>query len=151
MITSRAITPDDFIFLENSLKDDEFHKDTPPEFFYEDGTITNIYSDEKGIVLFLRGKPFIKEELGVKAIWLDIQFYSNKDYKRNLKVMLEGLPLLAKSASKNGFTAFIFESDVPLLRKFCIRRLGFTELDKYLVKVLEELPELAIDKCDEVV
>ena len=136
-MTSRFITHDDYGLLAESLKNDEYHKGTSPEFFYEEGTVTLVYSDEEGIVLFARGKPLVHE--GVTAIQLDLQYVSNTSTKRNMKVMAEGFPDLEAKALENGFSAFFFFSDVPLLRKFCCRRLGFSELgNDVLVKVLQE-------------
>lgn len=134
---SRFITQDDYGLLEESIKKDEYHKDTSPEFFYEDGTVCLVYSDEEGPVLFARGK--VLEQGTVRAIELDIQYVSNTDARRNMKMMLEGFPDLEAKALQNGFSAFFFFSDVPLLRKFCTKRLGFEVWsDIALVKVLKE-------------
>ena len=53
--------------------------------------------------------------------------------------MLEGFPLLEKSAKENGFKGILFESNVPVLRAFCTKRLGFDELlDNWLIKAYNE-------------
>jgi hypothetical protein len=146
MVTSRYLTHEDYGKLAESLLLDEYHKGTSPEFFYQVGTTCSVYSDEKGEVLFARGLPLVFNN--TKIIKLDIQFIDNKDYKRNLKVMLEGFSVLEKNAKANGFTGFIFDSTVELLRKFCCKRLGFVALPgDLLVKVLQE--DQALDKDSE--
>jgi hypothetical protein len=137
MITNRIITLEDYNLLANSLLLDEYHKDTYPGFFYAEGTMCSVYSDEKGIVCFVRGKPIYNGSIAF--IQLDIQYLNNSDGKRNLRVMLEGFPELEKLAKLNGFSGFFFESTAPLLRKFCVKRLGFSlQEDDLLVKIFQE-------------
>ena len=131
MVTSRYITKDDYNILKESLPLDPYHKDTPAEFFYEEGTVSSVFEDEDGIVLFVRAKAV------ESIIILDIQFMNNLDAKRNMKTMVTGFPILAERAKEHGFYAFCFASTVQLLRKFCCKRLGFTEFDdQLLIKVL---------------
>jgi len=139
MITSRFIEPYDRTLLESSLKDDEFHKDTGVEFFYEEGTVTSVFSDDESVILFVRGRPLFHEESGSALVQLDLQYVKNMDAKRNIKTMLEGFPIIEERARKAGFLGFIFNSDVPLLRKFCVKRLGFLELnEQFLYKVIQK-------------
>ena len=138
MITIRNIELSDKELLEKSLQEDEFHKDTPVEFFYEPGTVCSVYSDEAGIVLFTRGKAV--EVNNKRVIRLDIQFLDNYAARRNLKVMLAGFTRLLDNAKDNGFNAMVFESTHPLLRNFCIKRLGFAQVPDFhnwLVKYLD--------------
>lgn len=148
MITSRFLTVEDHQQLSNSLSEDEYHKDTPLEFFLEEGTVCSVFEDETGVVLFVRGQPlFHKEDQGIRLIRLDIQYLNNVNAKRNLRTMLEGFPILEKRAKDNGFIGFIFSSAAPLLRKFCIKRLGFEPVDdEFLVKVLYDDPVEIVDK-----
>ncbi len=135
MITSRYITPEDLPILSDSLAKDEYHVDTPVNFFTEDGTVCLIYQDEDGPICFVRGAPV--ESNGVAIIQLDIQYLDNKDFRRNLKAMLAGFPELERRAKENGFSGFFVVSNVPLLRNFCIKRLGFQEYgNEFLVKSL---------------
>ena len=54
-----------------------------------------------------------------------------------MKAMLSGFPIIESRAKDNGFAGFLFNSNVPLLRKFCIKRLGFKEItDVYLGKII---------------
>ena len=134
-VTSRYITPEDYNLLEGSLLLDEHHNETPVSFFYEEGTVCSVYEYNGKPVLFARGSSVMfYEKLYLK---LDLQFIDNYNIKDNLKAMLFGFPLLAERAKNNGFNSIVFESNVPLLRNFCIKRLGFTEWDgQLLVKVL---------------
>jgi hypothetical protein len=142
MITSRFITEEDYDILKKSLEKDEYHFDTPPEFFYEEGTVCSVYNDEDGPILFVRGQPIEYGTYGVRAIRLDIQYLNNRDAKRNLKAMLEGFPELETKAKANGFSEFFFMSDQPFLRKFCVKRLGFKEVNEdILVKILLDKSE----------
>lgn len=138
MITYRFIEERDYPLLIESLAEDEFHKGTGLEFFLEDGTVCSVYEDELGPILFVRGKPIIHNN--IVMIQLDIQYLNNEDARRNMKAMTEGFPVLASQAKMNGFTGFFFESNVPLLRKFCIKRLGFQEYGDLLVKLLLDEP-----------
>jgi hypothetical protein len=132
---SRLITPNDYGTLAQSLEHDKYHKDTTPEFFYEEGTVCSVYEDESGPVLFVRGKAIVEEP--VRVIQLDIQFLDNDNAKRNMRTMIEGFHELETKAIENGFIGFFFVSNVPLLRKFCVKRLGFEEMsENVLVKRL---------------
>jgi hypothetical protein len=124
MITSRYLQPEDYPLLLTSLTADEYHP-MVPLFFVEPETITLVYEDEKGPVMFVRGKGI--DNNGIQTLQVDIQYVSNKDGKRNLKVMREGFPALAAKAKENGFSDIVFDSSVPALRKFCLKRLGFVE------------------------
>jgi len=141
MITNRFIETKDHPLLATSLEEDEFHQGTGLEFFLEEGTVCSVYEDENGPILFVRGKPIIHEN--IVMIQLDIQYLNNKDGKRNMRAMVEGFPELIEKAKENGFTGFFFVSNVPLLRKFCVKRLGFEEYgDELLVKLLlDETPK----------
>lgn len=130
----RFIREEDYPLLTESLSKDEFHQGTTLAFFLEEGTVCSVYEDEKGIVLFARGKPIIYNDIGI--IQLDLQFLDNYDAKRNINIMSKGLQELETKAIRNGFNGFFFESKVPLLKKFCVKRLGFQEYGDLLVKVL---------------
>lgn len=141
MVTNRYLEPADYEALAHSLAMDKHHSNTPLEFFTQTGTVCSVYEDDKGIVLFARGEviELINPEtaLMVKVLKLDLQFMSNNDAKRNMRTMLEGFPRLAILAKNNGFDVVAFESDVELLRQFCIRRLGFeSSIDNWLVRML---------------
>jgi hypothetical protein len=138
MITTRYITENDRTLLSTSLALDEYHKDTEVDFFYEPDTVCSVYEDEKGPILFLRGKAIVHEGIGV--IQLDIQYINNNDGKRNLKAMMQGFPELENRAKANGFSGFFFVSNVPVLKSFCIKRLGFEDYGyDCLVKSLIEV------------
>jgi hypothetical protein len=138
MVTNRYLEEKDIPLLTESLKNDEFHQGTTAEFFQEKDTVCSVYEDEEGPVLFLRGQV-IDYYNHLKIIRLDIQYLNNKDARRNMRVMLEGFPELELKAKENGFQGFFFISNVPLLRKFCVKRLGFQEMnDDVLYKIIDE-------------
>ena len=118
MITERFMREADEPLIEESLAEDNFHKTTTVDFFKEKGTITKAYEDERGTILFARISL---------ALRIDIQFLNNEDHERNRIAMLEGFPKLLESAKASGYKEIIFQSDNPMLRRFCVRRLGFYE------------------------
>jgi hypothetical protein len=137
MITSRDITIEDRALLIDSLLVDEYHKDTTADFFYESETVCSVFEENGKPVLFVRGKCV------EGFIALDIQFLDNNDAKCNVRTMISGFPILEERARVNGFRGFIFISQAPFLRKFCVKRLGFSEWDENLLfKFIQE-----VDKC----
>lgn len=120
-MTDRLIAESDRELLASSLSKDEHHKDTTkPDFFYAPGTVTKVYEDEQGPVCFARC---------TKVLRLDIQYADNDAHRRNLNVMTKGFDSLVRKAQDNGYTEICFQSNSPLLKKFCIQRLGFVEED----------------------
>lgn len=127
MVEDRLIEPGDITLLEVALAKDEDHKETEPAFFYQPGTVCKVYSDEFGPILFARGSAVLR---------LDLQYVDNKDVKRNMKAMLDGFDALAKKARENGFGEIIFNSNSPMMRRFCTKRFGFVESGNELRKFL---------------
>jgi hypothetical protein len=127
MITDRFFEGSDLPLLELSLARDEHHKGTPTEFFIQPGTVTKVYEDGEGPILFVRG---------AKALRLDIQYVSNDDHERNKAAMLAGFDGLAQKAKQNGFSEIIFNSNSRALKIFCKRNFGFQESDGELRKYL---------------
>jgi hypothetical protein len=127
MVTDRFLEHRDLPILEKSLAHDVHHQGTPPEFFTQEGSLTKVYEDAEGVILFARAS---------KAIRLDLQYVSNEDTRRNMKAMLTGFDELAKRAKENGFLEIIFTSNSPMMRKFCVRRFGFIEEQNELRKHL---------------
>jgi hypothetical protein len=143
MITNRLITEDDKQLLSDVLTTDEYHQGTLPSFFYEPETMCLVYEDEKGPICFVRGKPIVHERIGM--IQLDIQYLNNRDAKRNLKAMIIGFPELERRAKENGFAGFFFVSTAPLLKKFCVERLRFKEVNEELLVKLLPIDKTAKD------
>lgn len=127
MIIDRLLEDSDETLLEVSLAKDEFHKTTTVDFFHQPGTVTKVYEDEKGTVLFVRGSNVLR---------LDIEFVNNLDARRNMKVMLEGFPKLVEMAKANGYAEVAFQSDSSILKLFCIKRLGFYESHGELRRII---------------
>ena len=130
MISSRHITEYDYGDIEEAIQKDPYHRDTTkPEFFYEPGTICNVYCDEQGPIFWVRGSSDVDKNLR-----LDIQYRRNKDVRRNKEAMDIGLPLLEERAKVRGFRAFLFESTSPHLIKYCTEQLGFTLVSENLLR-----------------
>lgn len=127
MVTDRFIEPSDMSTLAISLAKDEQHKGTEPEFFTQIGSVCKVYEDELGPILFARGS---------KALRLDLQYVDNTDTKRNMKAMLEGFDVLADNARRHGFSEIIFNTNSPMMKRFCIKRFGFVESSSELRKFL---------------
>jgi hypothetical protein len=127
MITDRLIEAGDEELLAASLEKDEYHATTKPEFFVAPNTICKVYEDGAGPICFVRGSA---------ALRLDIQYVDNGDRKRNMQAMLGGFPDLAMKAKENGFSEIIFQTNNPLLSKFCVTAFGFTESKGELRKLL---------------
>lgn len=133
MITSRRIVEDDLPLLQASIDKDEHHSGDDINFWTNPYCLVNLYEDDDGPVLFLRGSV-LRE--GIAR--LDIQFVNNDDGKRNLRCMSIGFALMEEMLKKHNFIGVVFESKSPLLKKYCQKRLGFEEttVDNWLVKVL---------------
>ncbi len=106
----------DYTPLALSLIADAHHKTTTPEFFSEPGTSTKVYEDGAGQIVFVRGTPVLR---------LDLQFVDNGDWRRNMAAMVECFPSFAAKAKEDGWREIVFNTSVPALKKFCIKRLGF--------------------------
>lgn len=124
-ITHRLLTQEDYSNLELTLALDIEHPTTTPEFFYNPRSVCSVYEDLQGPVLYARGS---------KALRLDLHYCNNMDAKRNLTAMMEGFPALVFNAQQNGFNSILFDSTSSLLRRFCIKRLGFEESPNELRK-----------------
>lgn len=116
MITDRLMGDSDLPLLDLSLSQDEHHKETDPSFFQQPGTITKVYEDELGPVLFARAS---------QALRIDIQYVNNEDFERNKAVMLDGFPRLAARAKENGYSEIIFNSKSRALKLFVKRYFHF--------------------------
>ena len=120
MVTNRLLEEKDEAILTDSLSKDSFHKNTTFDFFLEQGTISNVYELNDKPVLVVRA---------CKSLRLDIQYLDNNDFRSNMKVMLEGFPELVEKARENGFKEIVFVTTNPVLKKFCTKYLGFTEVE----------------------
>lgn len=119
MVTDRLFDAQtDYNLLEVSLSKDEHHTTTRPEFFTEPGTVTKVYEDQQGPIMFVRGTP---------ALRLDIQYVDNDDFERNKAAMIEGFPAFVERARVNGWKELIFNTQSRALRIFCKRQFGFKE------------------------
>jgi hypothetical protein len=117
-MNDRWITPEDYDTLYFSLKSDQYHKNTLPEFFYQPGTFCKVYEEDTPI-MFVRG---------MKSLRLDIQFVNNTDFERNRRAMKENFPTFVENCKKAGFQELVFNTSSPLLKRFC-KKLGFREVE----------------------
>lgn len=134
MVFDRFMVPEDLPILEMSLAIDPHHVGTTPDFFLQDGTVTKVYEDERGPIMFVRGA--VIKRFDKKVLRLDIQFVSNEDAKRNARAMFSGFDKMSQRAKDNGFEEIYFCSNSPLLIAFCTRRFGFVESNGELRKAL---------------
>lgn len=127
-LTDRWIEPQDVSLLELCLERDPHHVGTRVEFFYRPGTVTKVYEDSDGPILFLRGEGL--ELPKAKVLRIDVQYVDNAANERNRMAMLDGFPSLVEKAKRNGFNQILFFTNVRALSVFCKRELGFKEVAK---------------------
>src|SRR5271165_6751497 len=143
-VTHRFITEMDVHNLKENLKNDPYHKDTSVSFFLETGTVCSVYYLDDDLVFYIKGTPI--EHDGWNILKLDIQFVDNNDFRKNIKTMTDGLEELSIRSYINGFDVIVFESVQKMLRKFCIKRLGFIPVpnfEEWLMKDLRENQDYA--------
>jgi hypothetical protein len=117
MVTDRLLEDTDLPLLRTSLANDEYHSDTPAEFFQQEGTVTKVYETEDHTpICFARV---------TKSMRIDVQFVDNDDHSRNGAAMFEGLKALAPAAKSNGFTELVFTTNVSALANFARDVLGY--------------------------
>lgn len=132
MITSRWLTDEDYETLAASLEKDEYHLGNVAGFFYEPGTCCNVYEDESGPIMFLRGCVNKLEQ----SIDIDIQFVSNLDTRRNMGALFAANKYFVANCKGHGFKELIFSTKSPRLKQFCKKYLGFAEVDGRMHKAL---------------
>lgn len=123
----KTATVQDRAYLDAALSVDAFHPTTKSDFFLPllaDGDLdarvtTNVYSDEKGPILFVRH---------AKALRIDMCFSDNNDHKRNAAAMKFGWGDLVQRAKESGFTEIICSTNSPMLKKFGEDVFGFKEV-----------------------
>lgn len=133
MITSHRINELDWPVLEEAIKKDTEHKEKDdPIFFYEPGTVCNVWEYNNVPVLFCRGK--VVDET---AVWLNVQFVNNNDKRKNAIVINAMVTNLIERLSILGFKDLQFKSESPALVEFCKKKFGFVEVDGILHRILE--------------
>lgn len=119
MVTSRHIEEADIAVLVASLAQDVFHPGVKTEVFYEPGTLTNVYEDEAGPIMFVRG---------CRSLRIDMCFVNNGDNERNKAAMLAGFEKLAAGAKAAGFKDIVTSSNSPVLVAFGEKYFGFVRM-----------------------
>lgn len=127
MVKDRWLTEDDRVVLEASLSVDQYHKETPVDFFYDSRSVCEVYEDSQGPVMFVRG---------TKALRIDVQFVKNSDRLRNAKAMLANIDRVVEQARRAGFTELVFCTDNPELLEFGKKALGFGEVNGELRRLI---------------
>ena len=134
MITTRWIEPEDRALIAESLKTDEYHFGNDASFFYEPNTCCNVYEDEHGPIMFLRG--FVDALVGERSVCIDIQFMSNLDARRNMEALLFANKYFVANCKEHGFEELVFSTKSSKLKRFCKKYLGFVEVDGRMHRAL---------------
>jgi hypothetical protein len=133
MITSYRITGEDWELLEAAMKQDDHSGLSYPLFYYEPGTVCNVWQYNGSPVLFCRGKVLEDQT----SVWLNVQFVNNKDKRKNAIVINAMVTDLIYKLGHEGFKDLQFKSDASALVDFCKKKFGFVEIDGILHKKLE--------------
>jgi len=134
MVTTRWIQPEDHDLITESLKTDEYHFGNEADFFYDPDTCCNVYEDENGPIMYLRG--YVDSQVGERSVCIDIQFLSNIDARRNMEALLFANKYFVANCKEQGFEELVFSTKSTRLKKFCTKYLGFAEVDGKMHKVL---------------
>lgn len=117
----------DLPLLVHTVASNGISEDAITTYFKAPGTITTVFGDDDGSVLFVRGSKTLRLEL---ALTLDA------DNERKAKVLIEALSLLAAKAKKHGFTELVINCDIASLREVATGTFGFIAAGNDLVKAL---------------
>jgi hypothetical protein len=118
MISHRPITPEDFPTIEREVREDACHKDwLKPSFFTQPNTVSRVYEDERGPILFLRMSNCLR---------LHIQF-CDVDKERIRKCLITQFPEVVQNAKAAGYLQIMYDTASRTLAWFCRRYLGFVD------------------------
>lgn len=129
MVTSRQIDELDRAAIKRALGQDKFHVGTKADVFYQYGALTNVYEDEDGPIMLVRGS---------KSLRIDMLFFDNEDSVRNREAMMTGWRALIENAKRSGFSEIVTSSNSPALVEFGCKFLGFEKMQT------EENKEIAL-------
>lgn len=116
-ITSRPLELLDLDMLQRALDQDNYEH-AEVKNYTMDKAASYVYEDEKGPIGVLR----YTKTLRLVTVWCD-----NKDRVRNAASIIKAISDAVAKAKASGFTDIIFNTQSPLLAKFCCERLGFEE------------------------
>lgn len=116
MINRRPMAGTDLPVLQAALDQNTFHPNQKTEYYTGKKMYTEIYSDEQGPIGFLR----YTKSLRLCTVWCD-----NGDRVRNGASIMQAIKNSVNIALADGFTEILFETNSPLLEKFCTSKLGF--------------------------
>jgi hypothetical protein len=97
------------------------HSQSTPEFYFEPGTKSVLYSDDAGPVLVVRYST---------AIRCDVDFNKDAGKDRIRRVLKEEFPGVAEQAKSQGFIEIVYNSTSKTLIAFT-RLLGFRAVPDY--------------------
>lgn len=125
MISTRSLTVEDRPILEAALAKDTFHPGVSPDIFYDPATVTNVYSDDLGPVLMVRG---------FKSLHIDLLCMDNLAVERNRAVMQAEFKTIVANARSAGFKTITTSVNGPHLLRFVCRTeeqggLGFERIE----------------------
>ena len=124
MITSRPIEHADLPMLQRALDQDQFEHASTAHYTM-DGAYSEVYEDEVGPIGVLR----YTKTLRLMTVWCD-----SKDRVRNGASVIQAISDAMVKAKKSGFTEIVYNTESPLLAKFCVDKLGFAESKGEYVK-----------------
>jgi hypothetical protein len=136
VITSRPINESDFPRMEQEIRSDACHKEwLKPSFFTAPNTLSTVYSDEDGEILFTRLSSCLR---------IHVQF-CDVSKQKIARCLVTQFSDIVKRAKASGYSQIIFDTESPSLAKFCQRYLGFTESKGEQVLWLEQVSQTPLE------
>lgn len=129
----RPVEESDRSYIEATLADDEYHKETTPDFFLQlvPGEASWAVEDQKGnVVLYFKTQNVARLHM----------IFPSKDREVNRNILTRGMEWLAGMLVQNRFHEMLFDATGRELRVMAKRRLGFRDSPGELVKSLPAYP-----------
>jgi hypothetical protein len=120
-MNSRPLGVADLPMLQRALDQDEYEH-LEVENFTMDSTYSVVYEDERGPIGILRYTRDPEGRLRLVTVWCD-----NADKTRNGKSIVVAIADTVHLARTGGYKEIVFMTKNPLLAKFCVTKLGFSE------------------------
>lgn len=120
MISSRPLLGTDIPMVQAALDaDTEFHPGQTADLYAGPDMYSVVYEDEQGPIGVLRYTKVLR----LCTVWCN-----NKDRLRNGASIMQAIGDSVEMAKKNGYTEIVFETNSPLLERFCTTKLGFEKV-----------------------
>lgn len=120
MINHRPMKVEDIPTLQAAIDQNEFHPNQKTSYYTGEKMYTEIYEDETSPIGFLR----YTKALRLCTVWCD-----NGDRVRNGASIMQAIENSVKLAIADGFNEILFETNSPLLEKFCTSKLDFKKAE----------------------